>query len=321
MAIVLTDVQAANLWFRGSFSDAKLRPSRLTGSPIRYSLPEATLLDGRFVNFYPQLREGVIEPDSGMTFSSNENLEVAVDGTAMRLSSAIIVQSQDAEEVSKDYSFAIPLEDTYRFEVRTNDFAFRNDQRNDRRRSELVSVGDVSAAGATLWNSFSFVVPTGSAASFNLPISLYDRALILQWHYPDQPGSAGTRPVLTVELNEGNLEIVTRSDAAARAAVVHYSQPRPADGTPHNIVISGLIGEVGHINVWLNGTQIVDADTPISYYLTPTNGLAYTQFGIYQNNVADTAVVYHANVEFGESSLLDRVSSPLAVSVPPGGWV
>jgi hypothetical protein len=90
------------------------------------------------------------------------------------------------------------------------------------------------------------------------------------------------------------------------------------------MVVAGKLGQAGHLDVWLNGTQVVNVDTAIGYYLDPTTieyGYAYPHFGIYENNYFDPTIVYYANPEWGVTSLLDRVTNPLPVTVPPGGWV
>jgi hypothetical protein len=219
------------------------------------------------------------------------------------------------------YAFSIPAPSVYRFELHANDFASRVDSRLGNRRSELISEGDRYGSGVTLWTSFSFVVgpshgPFDVARGHNI---------IHQWHSVDT-AAEGRSPVVDVELVDGKLEIVTRSDATddnGVTEVVRYSATRPPDGVVHNMVISGLLGQSGHVNVWLDGTQIVNTNAPIGYYNDDggARALAYPHWGLYQSKTDAPTVIYHANLEWGTTDLSARVNTPLAVSPPPGGWV
>jgi hypothetical protein len=85
------------------------------------------------------------------------------------------------------------------------------------------------------------------------------------------------------------------------------------------MVISGLLGQSGHITVWLDGTQIVNADAPIGYYNDDggARALAYPHWGLHQTNVDAPSVIYHANMEWGTADLSSRVDTPLPVMTPP----
>src|SRR5262249_54153863 len=152
---------------------------------------------------------------------------------------------------------SIPATNVYRFEVHVNDFGWAGDSRNGNRRSELVSEGDKYGSGATLWTSFSFVVGPAHA-----PFDVgSEHNTIHQWHSIDT--TVARSPVLDVELLDGRLEIYTRSDATdddGATEIIRYSATRPPDGVVHNVVISCLLGHSGHINAWLDGTQIVNTN-------------------------------------------------------------
>lgn len=208
------------------------------------------------------------------------------------------------------YALTVPAENVFRFESRKNDFGWKGDSKNSKRRSELASIGDKYGPGVTLWTSFSFVVgpahaPFDGGRKHNM---------IHQWQSV-QDTRVKRRPVLWVKMADGKLAIVTRS---YDATVVRYSAPRPADGVVHNMVISGRLGRHGHLKVWLDGREIIDTGAPIGDY--KANPLVYPQWGLYQNNVKATTVIYHANMEWGTNDLSARVSAPLPVSTPPGGW-
>lgn len=228
--------------------------------------------------------------------------------------------------VDKPYAFSNPSRDTFRFEVRKNDFGWRGDARHGNRRSELVSEGRRYHAGQTLWSSFSFVVGP-EHVPFDPEGDVDGHGILTQWHSVDY--EAGRAPVFTLELLRGNLEIATRSDADLNSRkngkTIHYSDTRPPDGDAHSVVIAGRLGQDGHLTVWLDGNRIVDKDTPIGYYNDVTAGrpraLAYPQWGIYQKNVDEPAIVYHSNIEWGLVDLSSRIANPLAVAAPPSGWV
>ncbi|MFI2838567.1 heparin lyase I family protein [Mycolicibacterium sp. PDY-3] len=219
------------------------------------------------------------------------------------------------------YSFTTPSARLYRFEVRHNDYGWRGDERNGTRRSELVSSGVRFKAGETLWTSFSFIVPADQA-SFHADSGGDGYSLIHQWHSVD--GDDGPRgPVFGVELTGGNLNIITRSDRGGPGVkVTHFSMHRPIDGVPHHIVASGALGKDGHLTVWLDGTVVVDGATPIGYYRDDggDRALAYPHWGIYEKNIREPAVVYHANIEFGIGDLSSRITRPIHVEKPAGGW-
>lgn len=306
MAICLTAAQAANLRWRG-FRSSRLLPVPLSDG--RYALSERTLSDPRFALYRTALAAGSVEADVGLTFVDDDTFRMTVDGKPVRLGA-----------VDKDYAFGIPATNVYRFEIHTDDFGWEGDKANNNRRAELVSDGATYGAGETLWSAFSFVVgpqhipfdPAGSVGGHNM---------IHQWHSVDI--EVGRSPVLYIDMGSGNLTVQTRSDANAPTLtpVTHYSAARPADGQVHNVVISGLLGPTGHLNVWLNGTQIVNADTPIGYYNDDAGArdLAYPHWGQYQKNVDAPLVIFIANPEWGTASLSARSTTPL--SVPDLEWL
>lgn len=309
MAICLTGLQSLNLRYRGQFPDSKLEPVKLSDG--RYAVSEATISDRRFALFRTQLSAGTVEANSGLTTAGDNDLYVPVDSKSLRVFSA-----------EKDYAIATKATGVFRFETRSGDFGYSGDGANNNRRSEMVASGFTYGAGETLWVSFSFVVgpdhvPFDPAGAVN-----GQHNIIHQWHSVDTTNSRS--PVCNIELNSGNLEVNTRSDSTGSGPtnkVVHYNSARPTDGTPHSVVISGLLGQSGHLNVWLDGAQILNLDTPIGYYNDDAGArdLAYPHWGIYQKNVDDPAVVYHANIEWGTTDLSARIAAPL--TVPALTWL
>lgn len=309
MALVFPSWRAANLWNRGVLPNAKMKPTRL--SDYTYAVNEDTLTDPAFSLERPTLREGVVTADNTLTLADDSRAHhffwIEVDGQVCYLAAN-----------DTDYALSMPADNVYRFEVRQNDYSpTASDRLGNRRRSELISNQDQFDSGDTVWVSFSFFIPTDTAASFDTEIPNYspnrDGATIFQWHAP--AGVSGG-PWFNIELNNGNLEVVTRSSVTGNAVpVIRYSDTRPTDGYLHDVVMEATLGESGQVSVWLDGTQIVDSPTiPVGHY-DSSSVIGYPQFGIYQNNFDDPSVIYHANVEWGTDDLSDRVDNPLTVSV------
>jgi hypothetical protein len=309
MVVCLTGEQACNLRYRG-ISPSQLQPVRLDDG--RYAVGEGTLNDRRLAEQRPLLLAGSIESAS-LDAAWDERIRFTVDSKEVFLLSP-----------PTPHAISIPSSNLYRFECRHNEFGWVNDEEHDNRHNELIGNQDTFALGETLWSSFSFVVGPEHA-----PFDYSDYTVtgvmhntIFQWHAAGTSESGA--PVLSVEMVEGNLEVWTRSDADLAGpnsgAQVRYSVARPTDGTVHSIVIQGTLGEFGHLNVWLNGSQVADTDCPIGYYNTPGE-TCYIDWGIYQRNVDDSTIMYHANVEWGTADLSARIANPLSVATPAGGWV
>lgn len=307
MTVVLTAQQAANLRYRATFPDAVLAPVLLTDG--RFGVSDAALTDPRVAQYRHLLKQGAIEDQSTLTFLPSDPYKITLSGRECYLSAAATA-----------HAFGIPATNVYRFEIHRGESGYSGDAANGNRRAELVA-GATSAdrygSGETLWVSFSFVVGPAHA-TFDTGGTLQ---LLHQWHSVDS-GTARS-PVLGVSVDGGNLRVYTRSDSTGSTAQNHYTVARPTDGVVHNVVISGLLGASGHLNVWLDGAQVVNVNTPIGYYNDDAGArdLAYTHFGMYQNNSVDPTVVFIANPEWGTTDLSARVASPLAVTVPAGGWV
>lgn len=304
MPLVVTPETAANLRYRGQYDFAKLAPQRLTDG--RFALSENTVTDRRFALQRPILQTGTVEP--AVTYANSEEVRLTLSGKQVYLTAAPTA-----------HSFGIPASNVHRYELRHDESGYSGDAANGNRRSELVAgfPGDRYKSGETLWVAFSWVVANpGGFQPGGLPLNV-----LSQWHSVDVEVSRS--PVFTFGFANGNLGVSTRSDATGTASQSHYSQPRPADGQVHHTVIRGLLGQAGHLDVWLDGVQIVNVDTPIGYYNDDggTRELAYVHFGMYQNNIGEPTVVYTMNERWGTTDLSSLIASPTPVNVPPGGWV
>lgn len=311
MAIVLTPEQASNLRYRG-LRHAKLCPIRITGG--NYAVSDAAAADPLFAPWRAVLDAGSVVADGSLAAATGDSLiYLTIDSKTALLYSA-----------EEPHAFGIPGSGVYRFENRRNEFGWINDPRGQVRHNELVARDVKFGSGETLWSSFSFVVGPDHIPFDTTYVDPWHN-LIHQWHSVDDFEPVGRPPVFAIDMHAGNLEVITRSDddttGVYNGKQVQYSAPRPTDGVVHNVVVSGLLGAAGHLDVWLDGSQIVDVDTAIGYYNDVGVDLAYPHFGVYQKNFDDPTIVYHANLEWGTSSLLARVAAPLSVTAPSGGWV
>lgn len=214
----------------------------------------------------------------------------------------------------RPWSFDEPQPGMYRFEVRRNDFGYSGDPRNGNRRSEIV-LFDTYGPAETLWTAWSTVLGPHDG----MLIDNNDQfGLVHQWH---GVGNSGKGPILGVNFSRDRIEIFTRSDADGTATKqVRYTTDLPATGVQTDFVIAGTLGETGHLDVWVNGTQVIDLDIPLGYYNDPGD-LAYPHWGLYTHNQDTNDVIFHANIESGTTDLSARVSSPLPVTAPAEGWV
>lgn len=305
MSRVFTAEQAANLIWRSQFQDALLAPRRLSDG--RYALPESVVDDRRFALYRHLLTQGTVEADAGLTFvAADADFRIDQGGQPMYLSAGNV-----------GHAFGIPAPNVYRFELRQDESGYGGDPANGNRRAELVSAGERYSAGQTIWESWSMVIGT-QRAGFGTPDNL---GIVHQWHSVDTTTSRS--PIFGIGLTGGMLNVYTRSDLHGATRDDHYTTPAPASGVVLNFVVAGKLGASGHLNVWINGIQVVNVDTPIGYYNDDAGAraLAYPHWGMYMRNAPTVNVLFHANVEWGTSDLSARIATPLAVTTPPDGWV
>lgn len=98
-----------------------------------------------------------------------------------------------------------------------------------------------------------------------------------QWHSVDT--TVGRSPGLCDDVSNNVLTIQTRSSAALGGVssfngvpVIQYSTAIPAKGEKTYFVLEALWGEEGHVNAWINGSLVVDEETPVGYYDDLTDG-------------------------------------------------
>lgn len=314
--IVLTAQQTANLLGQNSFSDALLAPRRLSDG--QYALPESALTDPRHARWRSILVQGSIVDAGSLTFTppvgGSTGYSVTVDGHEMYLG---VGAPWYTYGTPGPRLFDIPVANLYRFECHHNNVLTSGDGGAGRRRVELLRNGDDGwADGTTVWAAWSTIL-TDRREGFHT-----DNGTIIFQMHPHYT-SSGVYPVMWLGLRADTLEVRTRSSLTMTgSAVTHYSEPfDPDSGTPTNFVFQCTFGASGHLNVWKDGTQIVNVDTPIGYYDEGLSVIAFPQFGCYMNNVETVDVIYHANMEIGTTNRSTRIANPQAVTAPPTGWV
>lgn len=234
----------------------------------------------------------------------------------------------------------MPATNVFRFKSKTQDgleIDLHEQGYDGRRRSELARLDDTALLssgvtpnpriGDTTWNSFCVIM--GDVPSYRS--SLYAGASITQWH-TFETSTGG--PCFSVDVAGDQLFVITRSSAQRYSnsdsgiPQTRYTMPLPAKGVKTYIVAKLTWGASGHATVWINGSQVYDADIPLGTYhartgWTTADPVAYGPiFGQYADTSPNTDIVYHANFEWAlndnSNSLLARVANPL--SVPDLSW-
>lgn len=281
---------------------ARLRPRLLTDG--RYALPEAALTDPAYAAAASVLSGWSVETPTDyatITEQAKAPLFITVDGKQMFTA-------------GRRAALTMPHDDVFRFEVRANDFASLSDSTNKNRRCEIISHQADGVGAATVWTAFSVILGAHPG------LSKTTHGIVTQWHSVDT--SIARAPILSVNYASDGLKIRTASSASLTGGsgnyVVQYTTTRPAAGVKTHFVMQATFGELGHLNAWVNGTQVVNVDAPIGYYTDLTDGsgrtiLGYPHFGLYTANQPDTDIVYIANPEWGTADLSARIATPLPV--------
>lgn len=303
----------------GEHSGARLMPRLLKDR--RYALPNEVLEDTECIAAFPLLSRWSQEELSDEDYVPIPNRE----GSPMYLE----LNGKLVWQAGRRSSLTMPSPDVFKFEVRANDFSGLADSDSGNRRSELVSeLSQGEGNGSTVWSSFSLIF--GDAPG----LAKTTHGIVHQWHSHDL--SVGRSPVISVNVAGDGLKIRTCSSAKLYGGngsgtrhplngvfIVHHTSPAPPKGAISNIVLQSTLGERGHLNAWINGEQVVNADTPIGYFTDLRDGtnrsvLGYPQWGLYTRNQAETDIAYIANIEWGTESLASRVVKPLPI--PDLNW-
>lgn len=288
----------------------------------RYALPSGVLDDPAYASVTDLL--------SGwsMAHIADDDYEAAADEVGDASDFILAVDGKLMRQAGRPSALTMPEPGVFRFEVRRDDFAGSYDADSGSRRSEVVARQQDGVGEATVWSSFCLVL--GSTPG----LAQAGRGIVHQWHSVDDGGS-GRTPVLFVDVANSQLTIRTCSSAhlygddavgsqnpQSGVQVPHFVTRVPEAGEHTYLTLRATFGAQGHLDVWLNGDQVVDADTPIGYYEDLADGsgrtvLGYPHWGLYTTNRPDTEVVYIANPEWGHQSLAERISDPLPVPAVP----
>lgn len=309
--LILDAYQAVNTLYR-STSGTRVQPRLLTDG--RYAVSENTKTDPAHAAVAAILNAGAIETPASTAYTSYGEFTLQLGDRVSRLANAKVPRALSS-----------PAPGVLRFELQRNDFGHIDDATiNGNRRSELVGL-DEYADGSELWQSWTLVIGPQNTGFFGAS----DHGTIMQMHSVDTYATRGRTPVVTFDVTNGQMQLITRSsaeispDSESGVQKLRYAGTIPSPSTPVNIVLHMKFGQAGHLDAWINGTSVYSADIPIGYYSDiASGGAAFTlgipHFGLYEQNIAQVDVIYLANLEWGPTSLLSRVTSPLAV--PAVAW-
>lgn len=216
-----------------------------------------------------------------------------------------------AESAEKSWSFT-PTKNLDRFEVRNGDKWVNEAAGNLANRTELRALG---AAGGSAYLPFS----TDVWVSYALKIEgdpLVGWSLFGQFHAAEDAGDTSLPPVWALEIDNTSMYVRTRSSTldpttAAETNTVHHTSPF-VRGRWYRFVAKLRFerGTGGQMQMWKDGVEIFNNAVLAGY--NDVNG-PYWKYGIYRQEGTHTTVATYANVEVGTTSLLSRVSSPLAI--------
>jgi hypothetical protein len=315
--IVLTDGRTGQILWKDQFPYAVLRPIRLVDN--KYALPASVLTMPEHARWRDVLkRQGTVVDSEDLTFASvgPTNYRKDVNGHQMHLR----INADAVDPASYGYPaprlFDTPGAGVLRFECHHGNDIGSSDYRNNRRRVELSEEPEDSSYhdGEVLWDSWSTIITDQRAG-----LDQFSQSIIHQWHHASSAAftSIYAPPPFAVVLNSGQLTINTRyGNAGTSIGTVHYTMTAPASWAVTHFVVQATLGAAGHLNVWINGEQVVNVDTPIGYYDESPPYLAYVQFGIYMDNTRTVDALYHINNEYGLTDLSSRVSNPLSFTIP-----
>lgn len=181
-----------------------------------------------------------------------------------------------------------------RFELR------QGDKWRDTFRSEYK---DIFAAtmGKEYWYGISMLIPSDFPEHDN-------RNVVMQWHATRDKylGESSRSPVLAFRYRSGILSITVRHSSKQiqnsndGIHKVIYEQHNYTKGVWNDFIINSKWSyeDDGFVNVWLNGTKIVNYKGPVGY--NDAVG-PYFNFGIYRDDVPQTYVIYFDEYRRGKS--------------------
>lgn len=209
---------------------------------------------------------------------------------------------------NRSYAITAVADNILRFETRAGDHAWTNDESNNYCRSEVSNTERYSKT-AVYWWSFSFLVEAGAAMN-------YPHCMVGQLHGADVTGFP-RQPITAMVLAQDRVRFRTQysTDPQSAGTATHHV---PSNDTLSRDVWSNVVIEEkqgtgdGYINVWRDGTQVVNATGINLGYVNDAQGPNF-QCGQYRTNDGSTLSVRVANFEFGTTDLSARIASPLSI--------
>lgn len=269
-----------------------IRPRLLADG--RLAVSENVLTDPAHILARSVLEEGEITATPG-PFSVRSREELGfLDGKVIALA-------------ADDKSWSLqPTTAGHRFEVRLGDVALASDTLNQR--AEMAGSYDTFAAGVEVWQSWTTAINIREWFETILHPSLANFGFVSQWHALDTVSTGGRSPVLAFDYGNNAFRIVTRSDTDGPAVEkARFTDALPVGAV--NYVCRFVLGQSGELQVWRNGSEIVNFNGPIGYYNDGTD-LAYLQWGIYRRAHALPAAVTTSNMRWGITDLSDKIANP-----------
>jgi hypothetical protein len=296
--ILLSQAQALAL--RG-VTDPKriLRPRSLSDGT--YAINEGVLGDAAHADKLGALSAGSIgSPGASAYLTATERESVTVNGKRM------LVNVADAP-----WGVTSPASGVLRFELRPDDVGDVADPRRVRHRAELVGNLNTFNRDVDVWRAYAFRTVGNQDWRLSSP-----SLIIGQWHT-----TGGRAPFASLQFAANNVMFfATRSDdlydigTTSGATVVRWLSNIPDQNEWVHVVERLKFGESGQLDLYVNGQQVAEfVNIPIGYYLSG-DPVGYMQFGIYRLWRDNTMIVEYANMEWGASSLIGRVASPLPIA-------
>lgn len=215
-----------------------------------------------------------------------------------------------------DYSYRTSLlyPTLHRFEVRSGDH-WGQDVIDDggtttRERSELSDSSPRLPMMTDIWVAYDIYIEPG-------PVSTASFVCLGQLHStPDGSEDKAASPPWVIALDgpDLNLYIRTKAELVATGSgipTIYPVCPNVPRGRWHRLVsrlnYDWNVGGNGGVQLWFNGTKIVDAASPLGYNdaIGP-----WFKFGVYRGPATETLAVLYNNIDVSLSSLVGRVTSP-----------
>lgn len=259
-----------------------IRPRLLVDGNLAVS--ENVLTDPAHEQVRSILQQGTVTPTHAAFASLGDGEFVMMDGKYCQI-------------LADDKSWTIvPTSYGNRFELRAGE-----DQR-----AEFVGRTDTFGTGDEVWQSFTFEINVRDGFEAELPQPAW--GIIGQFHSIDTALTGGRSPVLYYDLGDDVFRIVTRSDTdGTETEMVRYSSALPVAAV--NMVVRFVVGEVGQLQIWRGGVEVLNISCPIGYY-EDAGDLCYFQWGNYHGSTAPISAVTTSNMRWGLTDLSSKILNP-----------